>query len=337
MVDWIEVRDMHSRRGHIGLYWYIWAVVLATLVLMYVGSVVTTKDVGLAVPDWPLSFGSVNPPGWWEIEGVKWEHGHRLMGAIVGIMVIGLFAWIWIIWEETWMRVLGGLALLGVIIQGLMGGFRVIEISTFLAVVHGCFAQLFLGLLIVLAALNSPYALAAHSFQDKKRLVRARSTGFIFLAAAFIQIILGAATRHLKAALAIPDFPKSLGQWIPEFINYGVTIHYMHRVWALAVVLIGIGWVVSLFRGETRGSGYFRWRGVVVLLLLGVQIWLGAFVVWKLREVLPTTLHVLNGVFLWGWSVYMVTRLSMVLASLQNGDDRVERGINSSEGVEVMP
>ncbi len=76
------------------LCWYSRLVVLAVFLLIFVGAMVTSRGAGLSVPDWPLSFGSLNPPQYLEDIQVFWEHSHRLIGAIVGLMVIGLAVWL---------------------------------------------------------------------------------------------------------------------------------------------------------------------------------------------------------------------------------------------------
>src|SRR5690606_7412341 len=132
-----------------------------TFLLIIAGGNVTSKNAGLAVPDWPLSFGSVNPPGWTSnmdgtLPGVRDEHGHRLVGATVGMMVIGLVVWLKLTGSRTWVRRLGYVALAAVIVQGIMGGLRVTERSIALAIVHGCFGQLFFCLTLAIALSVSP-------------------------------------------------------------------------------------------------------------------------------------------------------------------------------------
>ena len=63
--------------------------------LIFVGGLVTSWQAGMAVPDWPLSFGSLNPDGWWANFPVRLEHGHRLLAAFVGLFVGVLCASVW--------------------------------------------------------------------------------------------------------------------------------------------------------------------------------------------------------------------------------------------------
>lgn len=81
------------------LAWYAKAVVAATFALIFIGGLVTSHHAGMAVPDWPLSYGSLNPDGWWNQLPVRLEHGHRLFAMFVGLLVGVLCAWIWQSWR----------------------------------------------------------------------------------------------------------------------------------------------------------------------------------------------------------------------------------------------
>ena len=78
--------------------------------------------IGLAVPDWPLSFGKLMPE---MVGNVFWEHGHRMVATSVGILVIILTIWLWRREKRAWVRRLGLVALLAVCAQGLLGGLTV--------------------------------------------------------------------------------------------------------------------------------------------------------------------------------------------------------------------
>ena len=110
--------------------------------LIFVGAGVTSKDAGMAYPDGFTSDGYFlqNPPGWWESDDTRWEHGHRLVGRTVGILAIVLAISCWRI--GGWVRALGAANLLAIVTQGVLGAFRVNEVSTTLAMIHGVFGQL---------------------------------------------------------------------------------------------------------------------------------------------------------------------------------------------------
>src|SRR5271157_843652 len=114
-----------------------------TLPLLFVGGSVTTYRVGMAVPDWPATFGiNMFLFDFWNAPfGVRIEHTHRLYGAAVGMATVLLAGWFLVFERRRWMKGLGVLAVAAVVVQGVLGGTRVTEVSTFLAAVHGCMGQ----------------------------------------------------------------------------------------------------------------------------------------------------------------------------------------------------
>lgn len=178
-----------------------------TFLLILAGGNVTSKGAGLAVPDWPLSFNSANPSGWvtnmdGTRPGVRDEHGHRLIGAAVGLVVIGLVVSLRLQERRAWVRNLGFVALAAVIVQGVMGGLRVTEKSTALAIVHGCFAQAFFCLTIALAMVTSPSWPGGAPFGgvDSGRDRALRTWAVALAGAVYLQLILGALVRHTNSS-----------------------------------------------------------------------------------------------------------------------------------------
>ena len=118
---------------------------------------VTSKNVGLAVPDWPTTFGYnmfLFPISRW-VGGILFEHTHRLMGSLVGFLTIILAAWLWLSDDRRWVRSLGVIALAGVIFQGILGGLRVTMMKDEIGIFHACVAQAFLGLLVFIALVTT--------------------------------------------------------------------------------------------------------------------------------------------------------------------------------------
>src|SRR5256886_16042529 len=95
------------------------ATATATFVLLFVGGLVTSTASGLAVPDWPLSYGQVFPP---MVGGVLFEHGHRLVATLVGCLTLFLALWLAIGEPRPMVRATGLLALFAVVLQGVLGG-----------------------------------------------------------------------------------------------------------------------------------------------------------------------------------------------------------------------
>ena len=122
----------------------------ATVLLILAGGLVTSLGAGLAVPDWPTTFGyNMFLYPWAKmVGGIFYEHSHRLLGSLVGFLTILTAASLWWTEPRKWLRVLGVIALLLVIVQGVLGGLRVVWLKLALAIVHACFAQIFFGLMV---------------------------------------------------------------------------------------------------------------------------------------------------------------------------------------------
>jgi heme a synthase len=175
------------------------AVILAcfTFPLLFIGGLVTGKGVGLAVPDWPTTFGYNMFLYPWSkmVGGIFYEHSHRLVASFVGLLTIVLALTFWLREERNWLRSLGVGALILVIVQGVLGGLRVVLLENTLAIVHAAIAQIFFALTIGLAIFTSAsWKQATVSvLNDAGRLRRlcAITTALIYL-----QIVFGAVLRH---------------------------------------------------------------------------------------------------------------------------------------------
>ncbi len=164
------------------------------------GAFVTSINAGLAVPDWPTSFNSLDPfnpwPEWWTITPVLAEHGHRLLGAIVGLLTMILAFWTYRSDQRRWMRSVGIFALGLVAFQGLLGGLRVIWISLNLAMVHAAVAQLFFALLASMILFVSPTWHHIETLEPLQHAGRLKRLSLLSAGLVFIQILLGALLRH---------------------------------------------------------------------------------------------------------------------------------------------
>jgi cytochrome c oxidase assembly protein subunit 15 len=203
---------------------------------------------------------------------------------------------------------------LGVLAQAIMGGLRVttesggdVAAATTLRVMHGCFAQIELCLLVALATVLSPVwgRLVPHpQWRTISRLA------WTLAGALFLQLVAGATMRHLGAGLAISTFPEAnaTGGWWPAVQTGIVHLHFAHSrigpvlITCLVVGLVAIGW--SRARGEVSLQ-----RPLLLLALLVVaQITMGMFVIWQMRPPLLTTLHVVNGAALLAATVMLAMR-----------------------------
>ena len=187
----------------------------ATLFLLLAGGLVTSTGSGLAVPDWPLSYGMVFPP---MVGGIFYEHGHRIVASLVGLLTVILAVWAWRKDVRTWVGVLGLAALAAVIVEGLLGGLAVLFLlPTSVSVTHACLAQTFFCLIVVLAIVTSRSWMTPGSALTEAARVPVRWVAVFAAGVVYLQLVLGALVRHTESGLAIPDFPLSFGRVIPPF------------------------------------------------------------------------------------------------------------------------
>jgi cytochrome c oxidase assembly protein subunit 15 len=277
----------------------------ATFVLLFIGGLVTSTGSGLAVPDWPLSFGMVFPP---MVGGVLFEHGHRLAASAVGVLTVALALWTVVGDQRPAVRALGLLALLAVVLQGVLGGVTVLyKLPLAVSVTHACLAQVFFCLTVMLAVLTGTGWSAPRARHAPASLPVL--TG-VTTALVFVQLVLGALMRHMGAGLAIPDFPLAFGRLVPPLVTPHITVHFAHRIGALVVTVAVATTVAGLLR-----SGRDPWLRRPALLAAGLvvlQVTLGALTIWSRRAVLPTTLHLTVGAALLATCLVLTLRASRV-------------------------
>lgn len=289
------------------LHAYAVFTVVATLLLITAGGLVTSTGSGLAVPDWPLSYGMVFPP---MVGGILYEHGHRMIAATIGLLTIVLAIWLARAEPRRSVRRLGLLALAAVVTQGLLGGLTVLLLlPTAVSMAHACVAQAFFCLLVTIAVVTSPAweragesagarARGAENGASPQLLTMALAT----TAAIYGQLILGALTRHTKAGYAITDFPLANGQLIPDLSLPLVAIQFVHRLGALVVATLIVATAVRAAR-ERQALGGTANAAFLLVLGVAVQILLGAVTVMTRLAVVPATAHVTTGAAILGLSL----------------------------------
>jgi cytochrome c oxidase assembly protein subunit 15 len=269
------------------------ATAAATLVLIFVGGLVTSTGSGLSVPDWPLSYGMLMPP---MVGGVFYEHSHRLVASLVGFLTLVLALWTARSESRPGVRRLAWAALAAVVAQGVLGGLTVVFLlPTPVSVAHACLAQTFFCIVIALAYSTSREWRAAPSGVVDVGGVRGAALAAAVIV--FLQLLVGAVMRHIGAGLAIPDFPLAFGRLVPPVTSVPVLVHFAHRVGALVVFVA----VARLFLRARRAADPRFVR--LASALLGVvlfQIALGAATVLTTKAVTPTTLHVATGAAILG-------------------------------------
>jgi heme a synthase len=210
-------------------------VVGCTVLLVLAGSLVTSTGSGLAVPDWPTTYGwnmFTFPPSKW-VGGIFYEHGHRLIASTVGFLTIILAGWIWFAEPRRWMKRLGVAALAAVIAQGELGGLTVLFfLPDAISTAHAGLAEIFFCMTVAIALFTSRGWIEAADAADDRRL---RTVATATTALVYTQIIVGAVMRHSGAGLAIPDFPLMFGGLVPDRWSSAIAIHFAHRVGAVIV------------------------------------------------------------------------------------------------------
>ena len=199
------------------LHWYAIFVATSVLVLICSGGLVTSHGAGMAVPDWPNSFGYnmfLFPVSRW-VGGVFFEHTHRLIASGVGLLTIALCILTVIIEDRLWVKWLTGIAVIAVIVQGVLGGLRVTEHNAVLGLFHGCLAQGFFCLVAIVALVTSRFWRGIQHGLKRTRRPKIRYWTIVVTVMLFIQLALGASMRHSHTGLSIPDFPTAYGHILP--------------------------------------------------------------------------------------------------------------------------
>jgi heme A synthase len=282
-----------------------WAIftVCATLAGLTLGAMVTTFRVGMADPIWPTyPWHLLLVPREQLSAGLLIEHGHRAASYLVGLCIIVLAAGLWLQEPRRWLRWLGTGALLGVILQGVLGGFRVKLnelVGTDLATVHGCFAQLVFALLVSLVVFTSRSWSTATQMEAP---VEVRRWSLYVVGLVYLQIVLGAILRHTYSRLA------QRGHILVAFAVVAAT------AWLLKLAL-------DKSLASSRSPGVFsavRWLAVLVFIqiLFGVEAFLLRFAAGVAPQVqqlttgqaIVRTAHVLIGFLVLAASVVVVLR-----------------------------
>jgi heme a synthase len=141
------------------LHWYAVVAAASVSLLICSGGLVTSHEAGMAVPDWPNTFGYnmfLFPISRW-VGGVFFEHTHRLIASTVGLLTVILCIALFVIESRRWVKTLGLIAVGAVIVQGILGGLRVTENDAVLGLFHGCLAQSFFALMATIALVTSRF------------------------------------------------------------------------------------------------------------------------------------------------------------------------------------
>ena len=283
----------------------------ATAVLIFAGGLVTSTGSGLSVPDWPNSYGWMMftfPIENW-VGGIFYEHTHRLIASTVGFLILVLAFWLWRAEPRPWVRKLGFIALGAVITQGMLGGITVLwYLPDPISIAHASLAQLVFCLTVTIALVTSPgwrqrYARRGPA-PDDRMLQRVAA---VTLAIVYAQIVIGATMRHTDAGLAIPDFPWMFGHVIPDRWDPKIAVHFAHRVGALVVTLMILATTGHVFAHHRRRAELLR-PAIALLVLVAVQVTLGALTVLSGKQYIINSLHVVTGASVLGTTLVLTLR-----------------------------
>jgi cytochrome c oxidase assembly protein subunit 15 len=225
---------------HPGLYRWSILLALCTLLLVVAGGLVTSRDAGLSVPDWPLSYGKLMP----KMEGgILYEHGHRMIATAVGLFTIGSLVWIFRVDHRPWMRKLAIAALIAVIVQGVLGGITVLLLLPWwISSSHATLAQLFFSTTVAMALFTSRRWLSEPAIvpEDAENPIRGLS-----LAAPICvlgQLFLGAAARHKAIGSIYHICAAPFVTGVVLWVSMRILLHYARNreLRASAVALITI-------------------------------------------------------------------------------------------------
>jgi cytochrome c oxidase assembly protein subunit 15 len=283
-------------RYHRGLHRFAVFTSFFTLLLIVAGALVTSKDAGLSVPDWPTSFGSLYKMPHM-VGDVVYEHGHRMLAEFVGLLTIVLAIWTWRAEKRLWLRLLGVAALGTVIFQGILGGITVLfYLPPVISSAHAAMAQTFFCIAVAIAvATGQRWVEEPPRVEIDQRRPSLFTLTLLSIFVLYAQLILGAMFRH-----------KGLSWW-PHVVHAGV-------------VAIVLSWTAIRAISVYPQIDAVRRPAIMMLSLMVTQLCLGflAFitrVMWghdaasELPMVISTVVHVAVGALLLATTVILAIQV----------------------------
>ncbi|MBI4511671.1 MAG: COX15/CtaA family protein [Deltaproteobacteria bacterium] len=283
---------------------------LATFLLLIVGGAVHATGSSLACPDWPLCYGQLMP----EMKGgVLYEHSHRLLATLVGLLTIALtVVLVRKRKDDRALGWLGPLALVAVIVQGVLGGITVLyRLPTLVSTAHLALSMLYFLLLIYIAFRTAPPGVVARVtlHPTQRRWVWLAAT------AVYLQVILGGLVRHTGAGLSCLDIPLCRGTIWPAYGPVLAQVHMLHRLAAVLVSIVVILASARVLRGMRGQRGAFvRFLALAAPVLVSIQVGLGIWSVWAYLGTIPVTAHLAVGALIVGTlqALYLATKAQPV-------------------------
>src|SRR5215831_17834972 len=285
-------------------------VACATFFLIIAGANVTSHDAGLATSDWPLSNGQVFPK---MVGNLFWEHGHRMVATVVGMLTIVLAVWFQVREPRSWVKRLAWGALAAVIAQGLLGGLTVkLNLPLVVSAAHATLAQLFFLITVSLAVFTSKRWVDAEASPDTVEGPPLRAMCVLSLAVILTQLVLGATLRH--SATWDQDLPTPL-----------LVAHICGAAVVTLVLATTAAFVILRHRGET----YLARPAMIAVSLLVVQLALGlAAYITRMRSpydpqplnpmVAVTVAHVACGALVFAATIVLTLRVFRIIRAKQS-------------------
>ncbi len=273
-----------------GVHRYAIFLAVCTFLLLIAGGLVTSNEAALSVPDWPLSYGTLTPP---MVGGIRYEHTHRVIAALVGLLTIGLALLLWRKDRRKWVRNLGFAAIGAVVAQGVLGGLTVLLYLHYgMPVAHACLAQIFFGAVVSLAVFTSRWWTSELPQLEDRGSPSIHTLAILNALAIFLQVVLGAGFRHRD----IPIWPHAAGA---------------------LVVLATVTWTAIALRKRFEGSREMSRARILLHAIFGTQFLLGIGAWWSrittadAPQPMPvmvslTVIHTVVGALLFALSVVAV-------------------------------
>jgi cytochrome c oxidase assembly protein subunit 15 len=307
----------HQSRYHWALHRYACFCAGAILFLICIGGLVTSHEAGMSVPDWPNSYGYNMFLFPWQdwVGGIFYEHSHRLVASGVGGL-ISILAVALCFQERVWLRWMGVVVPVFVLLEGTIGGLRVVLSEDQLGILHGCLAQLLFVSVSLIALFTSRWWIGAGTIGEAAGRTAPKWTGRILAICAliFCQLLLGATMRHEHAGLSINDFPLAYGQVWPKTDAASVAAYNLerlkahelatsaiyinmqmaHRVGAVLITVAILAAAAAMWLQPGTAPMLRRWSAVWVGMVF-VQFTLGMMTIWTNKAADVATTHVAVG------------------------------------------
>jgi len=239
------------------LHRYAVFVFLWTILLFIAGALVTSKDAALSVPDWPKTFGTWFPSLRQLVGGSFFEHSHRVIAGVLGVLLILEAVLIWLLEERRWLRWFALTAVGGVVVQAILGGQVVIQLLHYwLPVLHACFAEIMFAAVLGMAVFTSKWWSDSRPALEDKGAPSIHSLVIANAVITFLQVFLGAGFRHRE----LPIWPHIAGSAL------------------VLAVMIGTAGALRRRFDESRELSFGR---VLLHSTVGMQILLGIAAYWS--------------------------------------------------------